>query len=139
MPNEINKLPPPCLLALIVCDQIIRERTGKASLIGIFSGIHALNFPAIHHQMALYVQLTNGHGKVDLAVKIVDVAEEDKELFGIKMSVSFQNALQTVDADIMIQGFSIPHAGEYRFQVYCGDELLGERRFIATKLEKKGK
>ena len=65
--------PAPDVLAMIVCDQIITDRlTGKQSLIGMFSKIHTRGFPAAHPQLSVFVALTDGHGKSDLTIRIVD-------------------------------------------------------------------
>ena len=59
--------PVPDVLAMLVCDQIITDRlTGKQSLIGMFSKVHAVAFPATHPQLCVFVALTDGHGKTEL-------------------------------------------------------------------------
>jgi hypothetical protein len=69
-------LPKPDVLAMLVCDQIITDRlTGKQSLIGMFSRIHAMGFPATHPQLCVFVALTDGHGKTDLSIRVVDSNE----------------------------------------------------------------
>ena len=68
--------PKPEILSLVVCDQIITDRvTGKQSLIGIFSVVHATNFPVNHPQLSVYTSLTSGHGSVELMIRIVDSKE----------------------------------------------------------------
>ena len=64
-----RELPPPSLLAALICDQVIRDRTTlKPSLIGVFTDIHASKFPAVHPRMTLFFQLTNGHGKIGFLI-----------------------------------------------------------------------
>ena len=50
-------------LALILCDTIIEDSvTGKKSLIGLFSQIHAPKLPCIHQSMNILVSVTGGQG-----------------------------------------------------------------------------
>lgn len=126
-----RQLPPPKLLAALICDQVIRDRTTlKPSLIGVFSDIHASKFPVVHPRMALFFQLTNGHGKVELTIKLVDVGNNEEEIHKpIKGEVTFQDARQTLEIEIAVLNVSIQHEGEYRVQIFSGSDLLGERKF----------
>ena len=128
-----RELPPPSLLAALICDQVIRDRTTlKPSLIGVFTDIHASKFPAVHPRMTLFFQLTNGHGKIGLTIKLVDVGNNDEEIHEpLEGAVTFQDARQTLEFEISVLNVSIPHEGEYRVQIFIGSELLGERKFYA--------
>lgn len=134
--EEIQKLPPPVLLSVIICDTVIIDRiTDKPSIIGAFETISAPKYPARHPRLALFCQLTNGHGKVKITVRLVDVQEEDKTLFEATVEHKFRDVREVANLTFDIGWIVFPHSGEYRIQVYAGTEFLGERRVICRQIE----
>lgn len=136
-----RQLPPPKLLAALICDQVIRDRTTlKPSLIGVFSDIHTSKFPAVHPRMTLFFQLTNGHGKVKLTIRLVDVGNNEEEIHEpLEGEITFQDARQTLEFEIEVLNVMIQHEGEYRVQIFSGSDLLGERQFYVRPLNQKTK
>ncbi len=135
--ERTQKLPPPVLLSVIICDLVIIDRiTDRASIIGAFEAIGAPKYPARHSRLALFCQLTNGHGKEKVNVKLVDVQEEDKMLFEGAVEQEFKDVRQVANLTFEIGGIVFPHPGEYRFQVYAGTEFLGERRIICRQIKR---
>lgn len=119
----------PDVLALIVCDQIITDRlTGKQSIIGMFSMIHAPRFPVSHPQLSVFASLTGGRGKVPLIIRIVDANEARKPLVQGQGEVEFQNPLAIANLALQFHGLVFPEAGEYRVQLLCRTELLREAK-----------
>jgi hypothetical protein len=136
MVEEIRKLPPPVLLSAIICDIVINDRdTAKPSMIGAFETISATNYPARHPCLAFFCQLTNGHGKTMITVRLVDVQQEDKTLFEGKIEHKFKDIRQVANFTFNIGGIVFPHPGEYRFQIYAGAAFLGERRIVCSQIE----
>ncbi|KPL24430.1 MAG: hypothetical protein AMJ75_03760 [Phycisphaerae bacterium SM1_79] len=134
--EEIQKLPPPVLLSVIICDMVIIDRiTDKPSIIGAFETISAPQYPARHPRLALFCQLTNGHGKAEITVRLVDVQQEDKTLFKGTVEHKFRDVREVSNLTFDIGGIVFPHSGEYRLQVYTGTEFLGERRVICRQIE----
>jgi len=134
--KESQKLPPPVLLSVIICDLVIIDRiTDRPSIICAFEAISAPRYPARHARLALFCQLTNGHGKTRITVRLVDVQEEDKTLFEQTFEQEFKDVRQVANLTFEIGGIVFPHPGEYRFQVYAGTEFLGERRVICRQIE----
>ena len=128
--------PAPCLLAALLCDQVIREMvTGKPTLVGVFEHVAAVDFPAVHPRITFFSQLTNGHGKTPILIKLVDVENDDTVVIEHTMDVEFRDVRDTVSAEFTISPLIIPHEGEYRFQLYARTEFLGERRFICRKIQ----
>ena len=131
MPN----LPKPDVLAMLVCDQIITDRlTGKQSLIGMFSRIHAMGFPATHPQLCVFVALTDGHGKTDLSIRVVDANEARPPIVEGKGSVSFKDPRTIANLFLQFHGLVFPQPGEYRVQLYSDDQLLREARLELIQL-----
>lgn len=134
--EELQKLPPPVLLSVIICDLVIIDRiTDKPSIIGAFETISAPKYPARHPRLAFFCQLTNGHGKAGITVKLVDVQEEDKTLFEGTIEQEFKDVRQVANLTLDIGGMVFPHPGEYRFQIYAGTEFLGERRIVCRQIK----
>ena len=121
--------PPPDVLAMLVCDQIITDRmTGKQSLIGMFSKVHAPGFPASHPQLSVFVALTEGYGRTELTIRIVDSNDERPPIVQGKGTVEFKNPRAIAHLALQFHGLVFPLPGEYRVQLFCRDELLREAR-----------
>lgn len=136
MLEEKSKMPPPVLLSVIICDQVIQDHyTGKNTLVGVFDNINAMHFPARHPWLTIFCQLTNGRGKVPITVRLVDVQDSDKMLGGLKVEEKFKEPREIRNVRFDIGGIEFPHEGEYRFQIFANEEFLGERRIICRKIE----
>lgn len=121
--------PNPDVLALLVCDQIITDRmTGKQSLIGMFSKVHATGFPATHPQLAVFVALTDGHGRTELNIRIVDSNDARPPIVEGRGGVDFKNPRAIANLALQFHGLTFPAPGEYRVQLWSGAELLREAR-----------
>ena len=128
--------PAPDVLSLIVCDQIITDRmTGKQSLIGMFSRIHARGFPASHPQICIYVTLTEGYGETEFELRIVDANDERPPIVEGKGIVRFQNPRAIANLALQFHGLTFPASGEYRVQLYSAGELLREARLELVMLK----
>jgi hypothetical protein len=125
---------PPYPLAMVVCDAIWRDPgTGKQTLLGLFSTIHASEFPTVHPIMALHIALTDGHGKTPIRVRLIDASEQHDPLFEQEQEVEFQDPRVTVNVDIHLSGLRFEAPGEYRFQLYAGATPLMERRILVLR------
>ncbi len=124
-----NNRPAPEVLSLIICDQIITDRaTGKQSLIGMFSRVHARGFPATHAQLCVFVALSGGHGDTDLLIRLVDSAEARAPIVVGKGSVRFNDPRAVANLVLQFHGLTFPKAGEYRVQLLAHGQLLREAR-----------
>ena len=121
--------PPPDVLAMIVCDQIITDRmTGKQSLIGMFAKVHAAGFPVSHPQLSVFVALTDGYGEVELLIRIVDANDARPPIVEGRGKVNFKNPRAIANLALAFHGLRFPEPGEYRVQLYSNGELLREAR-----------
>jgi len=119
----------PDILALLICDQIITDRlTGKQSIIGMFSMIHAPRFPVTHPQLSVFASLTGGRGKVPLLIRVVDANELRSPLVQGRGQVEFQNPLAVANLALQFHGLVFPEPGEYRVQLMSRGELLREAK-----------
>jgi len=126
----------PILLSAIICDRVIFDRlSGMPSVINIIQTINSPRFPVRHEQLIFFVELTNGHGKTSTKVRLVDTNNQDKVLFEQTGQVEFKDVRQVVTLAINLRGIVFHGPGEYRFQLFSEDVLLGERRVLCRKID----
>ena len=121
----------PYALALVVCDAIWRDPwTGKRTILGCFSAIYAPTFPVVHPVMSVYLAITDGHGTVPIALRLIDADEERPAVFEVKGDVSFPDPRVVMELDFTVANILFPAAGEYRLQLSSGPNPLMERRIV---------
>jgi hypothetical protein len=127
--------PPPFPLAMVVCDGIHRDPgTGKLTLLGCFSVIGVAELPAVHESMGLYIELTNGRGKVPFLCRLVDANEDLEPLWEHKDEIEIEDPRVVLQIALPIQNVLFSQAGEYRIQLYACNEFLMERRVLVHSL-----
>lgn len=127
---------PPILLSAIICDRVIFDRiSNMPSVINIIQNINAPKYPVRYWQIVFFCELTNGHGKTKTKVRLVDDQEREKIMFEQEGIVEFKDVKQIVTLAVNLQGAVFPHPGEYRFQLFAEDTLLGERRIVCRKVD----
>jgi hypothetical protein len=120
---------------LIICDYVHRDPgTGKATMLGCFSVIHAREFPARHPRLFVHTILTDGRGKLPVRLKIVDAEEELDPLFDQELEVELKDPRAVGELTFQIDNLTFPSPGEYRLQLFAGAEFLMERRVIVNQL-----
>ena len=133
--RKSTRQPNPVVLSINVCDTIIRdEPTKKVSLIGLFSAINAITFPATHPSMHVYIALTNGHGSYKLNIQLV--REEDNHIIvGMEGGIKFMTPLQVLELNLQWGGIQFEKPGFYHFEVICNGTLAGARKFIVSQIQ----
>ncbi len=126
----------PVLLASLVCDRVIFDRfSGMPSLINILQTINAPKFPIRTGQLVFFCELTNGHGKTSLRVRLVDAKQDEKVVFQKDGVAEFKDVRQVLTLAIGLHGVVFEHPGEYRFQLFAADRLLGERSVVCQEIQ----
>jgi hypothetical protein len=126
----------PILLSAITCGRVLFDKvSGMPSIIDIVQTINAQKYPARHPQIVFFCELTNGHGTTKIKIRLVDNQEEEKHIFEKEGAVEFKDVKQMVTLAMDLHGIVFPQPGEYRFQIFAGGYLLGERRIICRKIE----
>lgn len=119
----------PTLVSLLVCDQVIDDKlSNKKSAIGIFNTILVPSVPTAIQQLAILASVTEIDARVELELRLVRDAYNEV-LFSGKGAVEAPNPLAVVDLLFAMQGVRVPAAGQYAFELLCGGEILGRRRF----------
>ncbi len=125
----------PILLSSIICDRVIFDRiTGMPSVINIIQSINAPKYPARHDQLIFFCELTNGHGNTDIKIRLVDLENQEKIIFEQGRPVQFKDVKQIVTLAINLMGVVFQHPGEYRFQLFAAETLLGERSVVCRQV-----
>ena len=125
----------PILLSSIVCDRVIFDRlSGMPSIINIIQTINAPKYPVRHDQLIFFCEMTNGHGVTRLKIRLVDIDSQDKVIFEQGQPVDFKDVRQIVTVAINLMGVVFQHTGEYRFQLFANDTLLGERSVVCRQV-----
>lgn len=126
---------PPVLLSAIVCDRVVFDRiTGMPSLINILQTLNAQKFPVRSDQLVFFCELTNGHGRTQTKVRLVDLSKDERVVFEKSGTVEFKDVKQVLSLAVALQGLVFEHPGEYRFQLFAGEQLLGERKILCRKV-----
>jgi hypothetical protein len=136
--DNAREVPPPVLLAALVCDTVILDAmTGKATAVGIFDVINAPMYPIQHQRLFVFCQLTNGRGRVNIHTKFVDLEDDEKVILENTVPAEFVDVRQVANVISEFVGAAFLHPGEYRVQVFAGTEFLGERRIICKQITMK--
>jgi hypothetical protein len=106
-----------------------------ASLINIIQAVNAPQYPIRHSQLVFFCELTNGHGRTKTKIRIVDTQREDRVIFEQQGTVEFTDVRQVVTLAVNMQGIVFEGPGEYRFQIFAEEQLLGERGVLCRKVE----
>jgi hypothetical protein len=82
--------------------------------------------------MAVYTAVTDGRGKVPLVLQLVDADEEGEPLFRGEAGIEFHDPRAIAGLSFHIAGVVFPKPGEYRFQLFAGNQFLMERRLLVV-------
>ena len=119
----------PELLSLQVCDRVIRDQnTNQTSIIGILDTVGAHTFPLTIPHLSIFMEITSGHGRTELRVRIVDALEERPPVFEAIIDANLGGPLVVHQVPFTTVGLKFPAPGEYRVQVYASGTLLRERK-----------
>ena len=130
----MSNLSKPMGIAMIVCDEIIEDRhTGKKTLVGLFSRIHAKKFPAVHPKMNLFISFDNAKGHYHSAIRII--REKTSEIIAeAKGEIRVKSPVDVTEMNITFLSLKFPNPGVYNIEFYCEDELVLQRRFVIENM-----
>lgn len=121
------KKPAPIPLSMILCDMIIEDKkTSKKSLIGLFSTVTTAKVPCVLSRFGVFISLTEGIGEYACVLRC-SLAEDNTLVGETKGQVRFVDRREVVEISLEVNGLSFPRYGDYRFDLYCEEELLISR------------
>lgn len=131
-------MPAPLSLAMVICDAVYRDpATGKMTILGTFTALHAREFPLVVPQITVYLALTDARGKVPLKFLLIDADEDRDPVYRQELEVDFPDPIAVMDLVLMLGGVVFPLPGEYRLQLHADGEFVIERRIVVVDLTPK--
>lgn len=123
---------PPVCLSMVVCDDVVRDRTtGKSTLVGVFRSVSARSYPTVLPRLTVWLELTSGHGDTELRLGLRRLSRDRPEgelVFGTGMAVNFPDPLTVLDLSVDVLSLGLPTPGDYRFRLESAGILIAERR-----------
>jgi len=80
--------------------------------------------------MNVFISLTNGHGTVQVELRLSLAGQEEAPLFRLNGNVPFGGPNEIGEFNFEIRNFVFPQFGTYRFEVRSGPEYVGGRPFL---------
>jgi hypothetical protein len=99
------------------------------SLINIFNNIATTKFPFVMPKMFVFISVTEGTGKLEGELRLLNAKEIDKFLVALKGPMVFQNPRHTNNLVFEFQNITFPEPGEYIFEMLIENQQIGTRRF----------
>ena len=129
----------PIVHAIVLCDQFHREPTTKKfTLLGIFDGINALEFPVTQEPLAFYIAMSGIRTKEDVTLRVVRFNEDDgsdKTIIETEVTISGPDPNTVLQIAGYLPPFDIEEPGQYYFHVFWEDESIGRHKFRVTQRE----
>jgi hypothetical protein len=124
------------LESFLICDQVITEaQTNKKSLIGIFNNIWSDHFPFPYNRFWVFIQLTNGQGRIGVDLRCVKDKETREILWSAKGEFDFPNPRTVVEMAFEFKNVVFPEPGPYAFELWQGDLFLHDKKFNVFKMK----
>ena len=121
--------PVPECLSFIICEGVVEDaRSHNKSIFNCFNEIRARAFPVIHDRLTVFLALTNGHGTVNLRIRL---SKDDKEPYvTLRGELSFPSPLHVVDMVFNMRQVPLPEPGAYRIEAWVDDRMVSQRRLM---------
>lgn len=118
----------PNTLALMLCDQVTFERgTQKPSLIGVFTGMAADEFPTVPQRIDAFAALTDGLGTGTVELQVTEQSTGNM-IYSMSVHLNFPDPLRVINLRLRMRQCSFSAPGEYLFVLLVDDEELAHRR-----------
>lgn len=129
----------PVLKAFVLADHIYTDaETGKRVIAGTFSNIWAAKFPSMHVPCHAFIVLTEFVGRASLQLRYVRLSDNRVLMQSGKVEIECDDALAALDLAMAIPGIPLPEPGDYGFECYVADSLIGIVRVRVVSAAGKG-
>ncbi len=120
-------------LALLTCDAVARDPTGKTTLYGIFDRIWSSKFPTIQPMFAIYWRcVVPGPGRVAVEV----LRPDGSTLVDLEPIETAKEGTHAMQGTYTLGGLEFPTEAEYSLILrYNGGEVLRSSLILATRGE----
>lgn len=116
----------PVTRSIVICDYHFSSDRHKHDLYGVFNAIRAAAFPHIQEQFCLFVQLSNGLGKVPFFFDIREADSGDLVHATTTQELSFRNRKDLVYLVMTVEGCGFPRPGLYLIELFCDNTWVGD-------------
>jgi hypothetical protein len=124
----------PLLLSFLTCDNIHVDPTSqKYTLLGLFSGLQAVQFPMRHPRMFLFIALSDIASGEHTAKLTLELPGQSP-IFEAEQKFKSAGPLQRIQLVSHMQNTEFPHDGDYSFMLDIDDELLLVTSFPVRQL-----
>jgi hypothetical protein len=120
-------MPPPVGIALVVCDDVYRDSTGKCALIGLFNRINTDRLPAKHPKLRVFVSITEVTRFTECRLSIVHAQTEEPILDMRGQMPDGPPPTRVFDMVFELPGLEFPAAGSYYVRFLGNDQVLIQR------------
>ena len=128
----------PSPIALVVCDNVYKEASGKTALVGLFNRIQTSKFPARHPRLAVYAAVTDVHPNTRFRL-VIENAESGHQVAKLEGPAPKGVPPTAIcDFEFSLQGLTFPEPGRYYIQFWGNDHLLLQRPFEVEQLRPQG-
>jgi Family of unknown function (DUF6941) len=135
---EIRRAPTPVVYAVLICDYTIRDgETGKASVVGIFDKISAVEFPAFHSGLFVYVNMADAEGEYTMALELLRSDTMTRIGYG-EQRVTYTDRLVGAELFFDLRGLVFDEPGQYEFRVHANGLHIGGKPFRVVQLKPGG-
>jgi hypothetical protein len=119
---------------MVLADNVYREpATGKFFILGTYNSIMAPQYPCRCHPLLVYVALTECRARVPLRLALTD-ADEEMGAVGVDAVLEAADPTVMCEGTFHLSGVALPTPGQYRLQLFCGNQLLRELRLEAREI-----
>ena len=129
LPLKGNQMTKPSPIALVVCDNIYQERTGKSALVGLFNRMTAEKFPVKHARMCVYASVTDVRPNTTFKLVVVH-SETDRQVVSLHGPPPERTDPTTIcDFNFELNSLVFEEPGRYYIQLWGNEHLLLQRPF----------
>ncbi len=123
----------PEMVSFLACEFILQEpQSGAKTLVNVAHQINATATP-FAARIACYAKLVDGQGEYEYMLRFVDLKTDDTIYQITTPSAPWHSEMDVYELMINLRGLSIPHFGDFEFQLYANGAYLG--RHVLKVLE----
>ncbi len=120
----------PIAKAIYLCDGSIGFPGGKTDLVGLFNTINAASFPHAAKDFVVFVQLSQGLGRVLFYIDIRFAPTNQLIYTSNVHQAQFPNRDMTVQIAYTVPSCKFPQVGLYLVELYCNNQWVADTTLL---------
>lgn len=117
----------PRVVSFLICDRVLREESGKISVINIWTQIHAKKVPVSHGTFGIYVKISNVVAEKTSAFKLIARDPNSQPLFEVEGTLTSKSSEAEMHAQL--PRLVLPIYGKYRIDFEFEGQRIGQYFF----------